>query len=165
MNRRYLAVAGVLLATLVSCSSDGSKAADSHIDFCLAAQSAKDAEDAQQRLFSQALSPLPADVQPAVEGFAAKFSEMAALAPAEIKVDVDTISNAAQGLLAVVKASNYDVTAMVTTPEFATLTDTFSSSEFTAAQDRFRSYVASTCGITITTDAVPTSDVTTTSGP
>ena len=164
MNRTHLAVVGLILATLVSCSSDGGKA-DSHVDFCLAAQSAKDAEDAQQRLFSQSLSPPAADVQPAVEGFATKFAAMAALAPAEIKADVDTISNAAQGLLAVVKASNYDVTAMVTTPEFATLTDTFSSSEFTAAQDRFRSYVASTCGITITTDAVPTSDVTTTSGP
>lgn len=163
MNRTHLAVAGLVLATLVSCSSDSRKA-DPHIDFCLAAQSAKDAEDAQQRLFSQSLSPLPADVQPAVEGFAAKFAAMANLAPAEIKNAVDTISNAAQGLLAVVKASDYDVTAMVTTPEFATLTDTFSSSEFTDAQDSFRNYVASTCGITVTTDPSTTSDLTTTSG-
>jgi hypothetical protein len=163
VNRIRLAVAGLLLATLVSCSADGDKA-DPHIDFCLAAQSAKDAEDAQQRLFSQSLSPTPADVQPAVEGFASKFAAMAALAPKEIKADVDTISNAAQGLLAVVKASGYDVTAMVTTPEFATLTDTFASSAFTDAQDRFRNYVATTCGITITTEAVPTSDLTTTSG-
>ena len=106
MNRTHLAVAGLLLATLVSCSSDGSEA-DSHIDFCLAAQSAKDAEDGQQRLFSQSLSPVPADVKPAVEGFATKFTD---------------------------------------------------------AQDRFRKYVASTCGITITTDPSPTSDLTTTSG-
>ncbi len=163
MNRRHLAVAVLAVATLVSCSNGESKA-DSHIDFCLAAQSAKDAEDAQQRLFSQSLSPLPADVKPAVEGFATKFAAMADLAPKEIKPDVDTISNAAQGLLAVVKASDYDVTAMVTTPEFATLTDTFSSSEFTDAQDSFRKYVASTCGITSNTDPVTSSDLTTTSG-
>lgn len=94
----------------------------------------------------------------------AKFAAMADLAPKEIKPDVDTISNAAQGLLAVVKASDYDVTAMVTTPEFATLTDTFSSSEFTDAQDSFRKYVASTCGITSNTDPVTSSDLTTTSG-
>ena len=67
-------------------------------------------------------------------------------------------------VLAVVKASDYDVTAMVTTPEFATLTDTFSSSEFTDAQDSFRKYVASTCGITSNTDPVTSSDLTTTSG-
>ena len=164
MNRTYLAVAGLLLATLVSCSSDGSKA-DSHLDFCVAAQTAKEAEDAQQRLFSQSASPGPAEVQPAVEGFATKFATMATLAPKEIKPDVDTISNAAQGLLAVVKANNYDVTAMVTTPEFATLTDTFASPEFTDAQSRFQSYVATNCGITSNTNPVTTGDTTTTAGP
>jgi hypothetical protein len=160
VNRTYLAVAGLVLATLVSCSSDGSKA-DPHIDFCLAAQTAKDAEDAQQRLFSQSLSPGPADVQPAVEGFATKFATMAALAPKEIKPDVETISNAAQGLLAVVKANNYDVTAMVTTPEFATLTDTFASPEFTDAQGRFQTYVQTNCGITSNTIPVSTGETTT----
>jgi hypothetical protein len=160
----HLAVAGLLLATVVSCSSDGSKA-DPNIDFCLAAQTAKDAEDAQQRLFSQSVSPGPADVQPAVEAFASKFAAMAALAPKEIKLDVDTISNAAQGLLAVVKANNYDVTAMVTTPEFATLTDTFASAEFTDAQGRFQSYVGAQCGITSNTIPVPIGDTTTIAGP
>ena len=163
MKRTHLAVTSLLLATVVSCSSDGSKA-DSQAKFCVAAKSAKDAEDAQQHLFSQPLSPLPAAVKPAVENFAAKFAAMAALAPAEIKTEVDTISNVAQGLLAVVAANNYDVTAMVTTPEYATLTDTFASTEFAAAQEGFRNYVATTCGITGPTSPVATSGSTPTSG-
>lgn len=163
MNPRHLAVAVLAVTMLMSCS-DGSSKADSLAQFCVAAQSAKDAEDAQQRLFSQSLSPGPADAQPAVERFAAKFATMAALAPTEIKPDVETISNAAQGLLAVVKANNYDVTAMVTTPEFATLTDTFASSEFTDAQGRFQNYVQTSCGITSSTIPVTTGETTTTVG-
>ncbi len=157
-------MAVLAVAMLVSCS-DGSSTADSLAKFCVAAQTAKDAEDAQQRLFSQSLSPGPTDVKPAVEGFATKFATMASLAPTEIKPDVETISNAAQGLLAVVKANNYDVTAMVTSPEFATLTDTFASSEFTDAQGRFQSYVGAKCGITSNTNPVTTGDTTTTAGP
>ena len=163
MNRRHLAVAVLAVAMLVSCSNGESKA-DSQARFCVAARTAKDAEDAQQRLFSQPQSPGPADVQPAVEGFATKFAAMADLAPKEIKPDVDTISNAAQGLLAVVKANNYDVTAMVTTPEFATLTDTFASSEFSDAQGRFQSYVETNCGIRSTTVPITTSDIPATPG-
>ncbi|MEO8267720.1 MAG: hypothetical protein ABI706_19630 [Ilumatobacteraceae bacterium] len=163
MNRTHLAVAGLLLATVASCSSVGSKA-DAPAEFCVAANAAKDAADAQQQLFNLALSPVPADVQPAVEGFAAKFAAMSALAPAEIKADVGTINTAAQQLLTVVKANNYDVTAMVTTPEFATLTDTFASADYTDAQNRFQNYVGVTCGITATTDPAGTSDLNTTTG-
>ena len=159
MNRTHLAVAGLLLAALVSCSSDGSKA-DSQAKFCIAAQAAKDAADAQQGLFNLALSPVPADVRPAVEGFAAKFAAMAAVAPTEIKVDVATINEAAHQLLTVVKANNYDVTAMVTTPAFATLTDTFAGSDYTDAQSRFQTYIATFCGIREAT----TTSITTTSG-
>ena len=165
MNRRHLAVAVVVVATMLVSCSDGSSKADSLAQFCVAAQTAKDAEDAQQRLFGQSASPGPTEVQPAIERFATKFATMATLAPKEIKPDVDTISNAAQGLLAVVKANNYDVTAMVTTPEFATLTDTFASSEFTDAQGRFQTYVASNCGITSNTNPVSTGDTTTTARP
>ncbi len=147
MNRTHLAVPVVTVAMLVSCS-DGGSTADSLPKFCVAARAAKDAEDAQQRLFGQTVTPGSADVKAAVEGFATKFATMAAVAPKEIKPDVDTISSAAQGLLAVVKANNYDVTAMVATPEFATLTDTFASSDFIDTQGRFQNYVATNCGIT-----------------
>lgn len=145
MGPKELAVAAVLLASTVACgSSDGGSAAK----FCDGARAAKDAADKQQTLFNAQVSPDPAVVQPAIEDFAAKFDAMSKSAPKEIKADVTTINGAAQQLLAVLQANGFDVTKMVTAPEFAQLTDTFSGTDYQAAQDNFQTYIQTNCGIT-----------------
>ena len=75
---------------------------------------------------------------------------MSAAAPSAIKPDVDTINQAAQQLLAVVKSNGFDVVAMISKPEFAALSKTFSSSQYQAAQGHFQDYIDTNCGITNT---------------
>jgi hypothetical protein len=140
-------LAAMLLATTVACGSSG----DSKAAFCDGARAAKDAADKQQGLFNGQVSPNPAAVQPAIEDFATKFEAMTKSAPKEIKADVATINAAAQQLLTVVRANGFDVTKMVTTPEFAALTDTFSGTEYQSAQENFQTYIGTNCGITDTT--------------
>jgi BMFP domain-containing protein YqiC len=146
-----VAVAGLMLALLASCGDDGGKAGSAG-SFCDAARNAKGSADAQQELFSLDESPTPDKVQPAIEDFAAKFAAMSSAAPSEIKADVDTINQAAQQLLDVVKRNGFDVVAMISKPEFTALSDTFSSTEYQAAQGRFQDYIDTNCGITDTTD-------------
>jgi len=94
-------------------------------------------------------------VQAVVEEFADRFAEMAALAPADIKSDVDVLDAAAQQLLTVVRASNYDVSKMTTTPEFTALGQTFSSADYQNAQRRFLAYIDANCATVPTTSTAP----------
>ena len=155
MNRTYLAVAGLMMVTMVACSSDadddGDSGAASGSAFCVAAQVAKDAADSQQELFNLEEAPTPEQVQPAVEEFAATFAAMTAGAPSDISADLGIINNAAQQLLALVKSNGFDVVTMIDLPEFTTLSDTFASTEYTEAQDRFQTYLETNCGITNST--------------
>ncbi len=141
------------MVTMVACSGDDDvdSGSASGSTFCASAQLAKDAADSQQELFNLEEAPTPEQVQPAVEDFAGKFAAMTAEAPADISADVETINNAAQQLLALVKNNGYDVVTMIDLPEFATLSDTFASTEYTEAQDRFQTYIDTNCGITDTT--------------
>lgn len=148
MNRTYLAVAGLIMVTLVACSDDDRDGSASGTEFCSAAEAAKAAADTQQELFNLEEAPSPDQVQPSVEDFAAKFAAMTAVAPSEISADVGVMNNAAQQLLAVVKSNGYDVVTMIDLPEFATLSDTFASTDYTDAQDSFQSYIETNCGIT-----------------
>jgi hypothetical protein len=144
-----LAMVGLILATLVTACSN-SDAADTPPPFCDVAFAVKSAADAQQKLFD-AVDPPPATaVQIAVDDFAAKFAAMNSVAPTGIKSDVATLNGVAQQLANVVRTSNYDVVAMVGTPEFAALTTTFSSATYTSAQDRFQRYLDTNCGFTTT---------------
>ncbi len=148
VNRTYLAVAGLIMVTLVACSDDDRDGSASGTEFCSAAEAAKAAADTQQELFNLEEAPSPDQVQPSVEDFAAKFAAMTAVAPSEISADVGVMNNAAQQLLAVVKSNGYDVVTMIDLPEFATLSDTFASTDYTDAQDSFQSYIETNCGIT-----------------
>jgi hypothetical protein len=144
-----LAMAGLILATVMTaCGS--SDAAEAPPPFCDVAFAVKSAADAQQKLFD-AVDPPPATaVQIAVEDFAAKFAAMNSIAPTGIKSDVATLNGVAQQLANVVRTSNYDVVAMISTPQFAALTTTFASATYTSAQDRFQQYVDTNCGFTTT---------------
>ena len=140
---------GLILATLVTaCGS--SDAADSPPAFCDVAFAVKSAADAQQKLFDVVDPPPATAVQIAVEDFTAKFAAMNSIAPTGIKSDVATLNGVAQQLADVVRASKYDVVAMVSTPEFAALTTTFNSATYTSAQDRFQRYLDTNCGFTTT---------------
>lgn len=151
MPRKYVVtIAATLLAGLAACGgSSGDRGSPS--GFCDTARSAKAAADVQQKLFDAQDAPPPSEVQPAIEDFAAKFAAMSAAAPAEIKADVATIDAAAQQLLSVVRANGFDVVAMISTPEFTALTNTFSGDAYQSAQDHFQTYFDTTCGITPTT--------------
>ena len=128
----------------------GSDAANSQPTFCEVAAAVKDATDVQQKLFDAVDPPVATAVQPAVEDFAAKFAAMNSIAPTAIKSDVATLNGVAQQLASVVRSSKYDVVAMVSTPQFAALTTTFSSATYTSAQNRFQGYLDTTCGFTTT---------------
>ncbi len=149
MKRTRLAMAGLVLAMLTGCGDSGN-AKDSGAGFCDAARAAKASSDNQQKLFDSQDAPGPDKVQPAIDDFAAKFAALSGLAPAEIKPEVDALNEAAQALLAVVQANNYDVVAMISTPEFAKLNEAFSSDAYQAAQDRFQRYLDTNCTSTST---------------
>ena len=149
MNRTRLAMAGLLLAVVTGCG-DSSTAKDSSAVFCDAAREANASSDNQQKLFDSQDAPGPDKIQPAIDDFAAKFAALPVVAPAEIKPEVDALNEAAQALLAVVQANNYDVVAMVSTPEFAKLNEAFSSDAYQAAQDRFQRYLDTKCASTST---------------
>jgi hypothetical protein len=148
VKRTHLAVAVVFLATLVACGGDG---ASSTARFCDAAQLAKAAQDAQQKAFDIEGTPAPANIQFVIEDFASKFAAMAAAAPKAIKSDAATMNNAALQLLAIVRDNNYDVIAMISTPEFTVVNDTFASADYKAAHDRFQAYLDANCGFSTTT--------------
>ena len=154
MKPRHVAATGLVLALLAGCGGDGGTAGSSK-RFCDAARAAKGSADAQQELFNVDESPTPDKVQPAIEDFAAKFAAMSAAAPSEIKADVEAINNAAQQLLTVVKSNGFDVVALVSKPEFTALSDTFSSTEYQAAQGHFQDYIDTNCGITSAVTSTP----------
>jgi hypothetical protein len=141
----HLVVAGLMVATLTACGSSGSDGG-SEDQFCDAARTAEAATNVQQALFERDVAPPPAEVQPAVEDFAAKFALMTDVAPSEIKSDMATVNKAAQQLLEVVKASGFDIVTMKDTPEFTTLADTLASPEWAEAQDRYEAYTQGICG-------------------
>jgi hypothetical protein len=151
VNRTRLAVAGLVLVMVTSCGSDSTNAKDSGAAFCAAAREAKASTDNQQKLFDAQDAPGPAKVQPAIEDFAAKFALLPALAPAEIKSDVEGLNEGAQALLAIVQANNYDVVKMVPTPEFGKLNQVFASAEYQAARKRFQTYLDTKCAPATTT--------------
>ena len=100
-----------------------------------------------KELFNLGDAPPPDLVQPAIEDFAAKFAAMNASAPSLIKADVETINKAAQQLLEAVKSNNFDVVALISKPEFAALSATFSRRRNTqTAQGHFQDYIAANCG-------------------
>jgi BMFP domain-containing protein YqiC len=144
-------VAGLLLAVLLAACSSDAGTTGSVSSFCDSARAAKGSADAQQELFNLDEAPTPAKVQPAIEDVAAQFAMMSTSAPSAIKSDIDTLNKAAQQLLDVVKRNNFDVVAMIAKPEFAALSDTFSGTEYQAAQGRFQDYIDANCGITATT--------------
>jgi hypothetical protein len=119
--------------------------------FCEAARSANAASDVQQQLLNGQDPPPPPAVQAVVEEFGDRFAAMAALAPADIKSDVDVINQTAQQLLTVVRANNYDVGKTTASPDFAALGTTFASDAYQAAQNRFQSYIDSNCAAAPTT--------------
>ena len=156
MKPRHVAVAGVTLALLAGCGSSAGDAGSAS-QFCDAARAAKASADTEQDLFNLGdAAPTPELVQPAIEDFAAKFAAMNASAPTLIKADVETINKAAQQLLQAVKSNNFDVVAMISKPEFAALSATFSGSEYQTAQGHFQDYIAANCGIVPTTDGTST---------
>jgi len=158
VNRSHWAAAAMLLLTAVACGD--SKGSSSGTDpsttstpptFCEAANTANAASQLPQQLFSGTTPPPAVAVQAVVEEFADRFAEMAALAPADVKSDVDTLDAAAQQLLSVVRASNYDVSKMTATPEFTALGATFSSADYQNAQRRFLAYIDANCATAPTT--------------
>lgn len=161
MNRSHWAAAGMLLLTVVACgdskSSSGTDPSTTSTPptFCEAANTANVASQLPQQLFNGTTPPPAVAVQAVVEEFADRFAEMAALAPADIKSDVDVLDAAAQQLLTVVRASNYDVSKMTTTPEFTALGQTFSSADYQNAQRRFLAYIDANCATAPTTTTVP----------
>lgn len=161
MNRSHWAAAGMLLLTVVACgdskSSSGTDPSTTSTPptFCEAANTANVASQLPQQLFNGTTPPPAVAVQAVVEEFADRFAEMAALAPADIKSDVDVLDAAAQQLLTVVRASNYDVSKMTTTPEFTALGQTFSSADYQNAQRRFLAYIDANCATAPTTSTAP----------
>ena len=161
MNRSHWAAAGMLLLTVVACGdSKNSSGTDPSTTstpptFCEAANTANVASQLPQQLFNGTTPPPAVAVQAVVEEFADRFAEMAALAPADIKSDVDVLDAAAQQLLTVVRASNYDVSKMTTTPEFTALGQTFSSADYQNAQRRFLAYIDANCATVPTTSTAP----------
>ena len=149
MTSRGVAAAMVTMALVAACSDNGS-AADNVAAFCAKATAAKASADVQQKLFDIEGSPVPQDVQAAVEDFGAKFAAMTAVAPADIKDVVGAVNATAQELLRVVRANNYDVVKMIATPDFKTLSDTLTSDQYQSAQDSFQHYVDTNCGVTTT---------------
>jgi len=161
VNRTHLAAAGLLMSMMavVAGGCGGSKGAagtepsttSTPPTFCDAARAANAASDVQQQLFNGTNPPPAVAVQAVVEDFADRFAAMVALAPADIKTDVDTIDQAANQLLTLVRASNYDVAKMTAAPGFAGLTTTFSSAEYQSAQNRFQAYIDTNCAAAPTT--------------
>lgn len=152
MKRTHLAVAIALLATVVAC---GDSSGDSTARFCDAALSAKAAQDAQQKAFDVEDTPAPSNIQFVIEDFASKFAAMTAAAPKSIKADVATMNNAALQLLAIVRDNNYDVIAMIGTPEFKVVSDTFSGAGYKAAHDKFQAYLDANCDFGTTPPSTP----------
>jgi hypothetical protein len=159
VNRTHWAVARVLLLATTACGSD-SKSAGTEASttsrpptFCEAAATAEAVSQLPQQLFNGTDPPPAVAVQAVAEEFSDRFGEMTAVAPADIKSEVDVLAQAAQQLLTTVRASNYDVKKM-TTADIAALTTTFSSTAYQTAQQKFLSYITDNC-------AAPTTSITT----
>ncbi|HEY4607557.1 MAG TPA: hypothetical protein VIH06_00065 [Ilumatobacteraceae bacterium] len=158
MKRTHLATAGLsMLAVMVVACSDakGSSGTEPTTTstpptFCQAAATAEAVAQLPQQLLSGTDPAPPAAVQAVVEEFGDRFAEMVAVAPADIKSDVTVINQAAQELVAVVRAANYDL-AKMTAADIAPVTATFSSTDYQAAQSQFVSYIAANCGAAPTT--------------
>jgi len=158
VNRTHRAVAVMLLLTASACGgSKGSSGTEPSTTsrpptFCEAAATAEAVSQLPQQLLSGTDPAPPAAVQAVVDEFGDRFAEMVAVAPADLKSDVTVINQAAQQLVAIVRAGNYDLSKM-TAADIAPVTATFSSSDYQAAQNRFLSYIDANCAAAPTTTA------------
>jgi len=147
MKRSMSLLAGAVLATtvLAACGDDDSSGSGSTGDYCakIATYVAKSEE--LDSVFTG--TPDPAKIEDAFTTMQAMVSDLKSDAPAEIKADVTTMSSAIDSVVEIFSQYDWDLIALASAPEFATLQQELQGADMTASSDRLQAFSQDTCGI------------------
>ena len=148
MKRSIALIAGGLLATtlFVGCGDDAkSGSGSSTADYCDKNAANKAKSDELDSVFTG--TPDSAKIEEAFTTMQSMVSDLKSDAPAEIKQDVTTMSDAIDSVVKIFSQYDWDFTKLASAPEFATLQQDLQGSDMTAASDRLEAFSTDTCGI------------------
>ena len=153
MKRSISLIAGAVLATtlIVSCGDDDKSGASSTGDYCAKIATYVAKSDELDSVFTG--TPDPAKIEDAFTTMQAMVTDLKSDAPAEIKADVTTMSTAIDSVVKIFSQYDWDLVALASAPEFATLQQDLQGADMTAASDRLQAFSQDTCGIESETSA------------
>jgi len=148
MKRSIALIAGGLLATtlFVGCGDDAkSGSGSSTADYCAKIAAYKAKSDELDSVFTG--TPDSAKIEEAFTTMQSMVSDLKSDAPAEIKQDVTTMSDAIDSVVKIFSQYDWDFVKLASAPEFATLQQELAGADMTAASDRLEAFSTDTCGI------------------
>ncbi len=148
MKRSISLLAGAVLAAtvFVGCGDDAkSGSGSSTTTYCakIAAYKAKSTE--LDSVFTG--TPDSAKIEAAFTTMQLMVNDLKSDAPAEIKADVTTMSDAIDSVVKIFAQYDWDFVKLASAPEFATLQNDLAGADMSAASDRLEAYSTDTCGI------------------
>lgn len=135
----------LVAGTLTACGSDsgGSSAAS----YCSRIQAFEDKGDSLDVLFAGDEAPTNEDMKQAYTTMQTMVKDMKKGAPKEIEADVALMSSGIDQIVKVFEKYDWDITALVASPDAAELDAIFENAEMDAANDRLDAYSLKECGI------------------
>ena len=148
MKRSISLVAGAVLATtlFVGCGDDAkSGSSGSTAAYCAKIAAYKAKSDELSSVFTAA--PDSAKVKDAFTTMQSMINDLRSDAPAEIKTDVTTMSDAIDSVVKIFSQYDWDFVKLASAPEFATLQKDLQGADMSAASARLETFSSDTCGI------------------
>ena len=149
MQRSFILGLGLGLSlaagTLTACGGDsgGSSAAS----YCSRIQAYKDKSDSLDVLFAGDEAPGNDDMKKAFTTMQTMVKDMKKGAPKEIESDVALMSSGIDEIVTAFEKYDWDIAALVASPDAAELDAIFENAEMDAASDRLDAYSLKECGI------------------
>jgi hypothetical protein len=149
MQRSFILGLGLGLSlvagTLTACGSDsgGSSAAS----YCSRIQAYKDKSDTFDAIFDGDEPPAKADMEKAFTTMQTMVKDLKKGAPEEIKSDVALVSGGVDELVTLFEKYDWDIVALVSSPDADAMQATFDSAELQTAQENLDEYSLKECGI------------------
>ncbi len=146
MKRFTILITGAVIATTVFAGcGDDAKSGSTSGAYCARIQEYKDKSDELDAVFTDA--PDAKNVEAAFTKVQSMVHDLKTGAPAEIKADVDTMSDAIDNVVAIFSKYDWDFAALAAAPEFAELQDEFAGADMEGATERLEAYSETICGI------------------
>ena len=134
----------LVAGTLTACGGDSSSSAES---YCARIQAFEDKSDSLDVLFDGDAAPSNDAMKDAFTTVQKMLADLKKGAPKEIESDVALVSGGIDDIVTVFEKYDWDIVALVESPDAAGLDAAFENAEMEAASDRLDAYSLKECGI------------------